>query len=81
MEKQFELTATDGSKIYVSEEAIKFITELNDEGIKKLNNTINFIQTVHATGKVFRWIIMGLLAVTSAVVSISAGVKSFFNHG
>lgn len=81
MAKQFKLTSADGSEIYVSEPVIDFLVALNEEDVEQLKSTVKFATTVQTLGKVARWTIMGLLAVTAALVSIITGIKSFFSHG
>ena len=78
MPKQFRIFGGDGEEIIVSESVVNFLIELNEEGIDQLKDTVKFVQTVKTMSKIARWVVMGFLAMTGAVLSIWAGVKSVF---
>lgn len=81
MPKQFRIVGEDGEEIIVSESVVDFLIGLNTEGVDQLKDTVRFVQTVKTMSKIGRWIVMGFLAMTGAVLSIWTGVRSVFGSG
>ena len=73
--------SSDGSNIIISEEGRQFLASLNENEIKRLTDTMDFVESVKLLSKVMRWIVYGFLVTTGAVLSIWSSARSIWPGG
>ena len=74
-------TSSDGSNIIISEEGRQFLASLNENEIKRLTDTMDFVESVKLLSKVMRWIVYSFLVTTGAVLSIWSSARSIWPGG
>ena len=60
---------------------MEFLASLNSEDIKRLNDTMDFVEYVKLLSKVMRWVVYGFLVTTGAVLSIWSSARSIWPGG
>lgn len=76
MARQFKIIGDDGEEIVVSEPVVNFLIGLNDDGVKRLKDTVEFVQTVKTLSKVARWAVVGFLAFGTATLAFWNALKA-----
>ena len=71
----------DGSNIVISEEGRQFLASLNENEVKRLTDTMDFVESVKLLSKVMRWVVYGFLVTTGAVLSIWSSARSIWPGG
>ena len=80
--KQFTFPSTEGgSEVVISEAGMEFLAQLSVEDVKRLNDTMEFVESVKLLSKVARWAVYGFLVTTGAVLSIWSSAKSIWPGG